>query len=173
LGGHGSGVEIYTGTIGIWQEWAYNNQNPISISPHMAKPKGFSTMCWLGLILNGLYTVFALITAIYERIATLAKWPSLIELEIFQSDAQIPYIIIGGFVCGAQVAMLVDMLHRRINRIRGLVIAILATVALTYLDTLSIPEDPFNAWAMLIEFLLAAIPLAYFCRKSVYDYLKG
>ena len=152
-------------------KWAYNSQN--SISPHMAKPKGFSTMCWLGLILDGLGIVFALITAIYERIATLAKWPSLIELEIVQSDAQIMYLLIGGFVCGAQAAMLVEMLHRRINRIRGLVITILATVALAYLDTLAIPEDPFNAWAMLVEFLLAAIPLAYFCRKPVYDYLNG
>lgn len=139
----------------------------------MAKPKGFSTMCWLGLILDGIGIFFAFFAAVYERIGRLAKWPSLIELEIFQSDVQILYLLIGGFVCAAQAAMLVDMLRKRINRIRGLMATILATIALSYLDTLAIPEDPFNAWAMLIEFLLAAIPIIYFCRKPVYDYLNG
>ncbi|WP_254961622.1 hypothetical protein [Cyanobium sp. BA5m-10] len=139
----------------------------------MAKPKGFGTMCWLGLMLNGFGIVFALFVAVYERIDSLVKWPSLIELEIFQSDAQIMYLLIGGFVCAAQAAILVDLLRRRINRIRGLVVTILAAVALAYLDTLAVPEDPFNPWSMLIELLLAAIPIVYFCRKSVYDYLDG
>lgn len=139
----------------------------------MAKPKGFSIMCWLGLISNGIGMFFALLAAVYERISSVVKWPSLIELGIFQTEAQGLYLVIGGFVCAAQAAILLDMLQRRINRIRGLMVTILATVALAYLETLATPDDPLNAWAMLIEFLLAAIPAVYFCRIPVYDYLDG
>ena len=139
----------------------------------VAKPKGFNTMCWINIILNGFGISFGFLIAAYDRIGRLVDWPSLVELEVFESDVQILYMTLGIFVWGAQAAMLVDMLRNRKNRIRGLVLTTGADIALTYLETLALPNDPFNSWSILITFLLSAILLMYFCRKSVYEYLNG
>ena len=44
--------------------------------------------------------------AAYDRIGRLVDWPSLVELEVFESDVQILYMTLGIFVWGAQAAML-------------------------------------------------------------------
>ena len=130
-------------------------------------------MCWINIILNGFGISLGFLIAAYDRIGSLVDWPSLVELEVFESDVQILYMTLGIFVWGAQAAMLIDMLRNRKNRIRGLVLTTGADIALTYLETLALPNDPFNSWSMLITFLQSAILWMYFCRKSVYEYLNG
>lgn len=130
-------------------------------------------MCWINIILNGFGISFGFALAAYDRIGRLANWPSLVELKIIENEVQLFYWTLGIFVYGAQAVMLVDMLRNRKNRIRGLVLTTSADIALIYLETLALPDDPFNIWSVLITLLLGAIPLIYFCRKSVYDYLNG
>jgi len=138
----------------------------------MAKPKGFSTMCWLGIILNGLALAFCLIVVAYQIAYIFASIPSLVALGLFESDTATAIIFPRIFINGFQLFFLCRILFPRENKIRGLMITFAADILVTFLEALASPANYLpNAIGIILVFALYAIPALYFCRKPVYEYL--
>jgi hypothetical protein len=153
-----------------------NNHSPATLPQNASrKPKGFSTMCWIGLILSGIgfaYSWFLIIWQIllHERLNIV---PSLVSLGINSSDTEIFYESILFFVYGSQLGLLAEMLQKRANRIRGLLVTFMVDIIIGYLESQSSTNDmATTSLTMLVMILQYAIPTAYFCRQPVYSYLK-
>lgn len=129
-------------------------------------------MCWLGIILNGFALVFCLIVVAYQVVYIFASIPSLVALGLFESDAAMALSFPRIFINGAQLLFLCRMLFCRENRIRGLLITFGADILISFLEALASPANYLpNAIAIILVFALYAIPVLYFCRKPVYEYL--
>ena len=83
----------------------------------MAKPKGFSTMCWLGIALNILAIIYSIFVVMWQGIFyhSLKILPSLISLDVIQSDLEILSESILCVTAIFQLFCLFQMLRERQN----------------------------------------------------------
>ena len=140
----------------------------------MAKPKGFSTMCWLGIILSSIGIIYSIFVVIWQGWlhGKLNIAPSLVTLGIIESDAETFYESILLFVYMFQCAFLYEMLQKRLNRIRGLLITFAADILISYLELQLWQGDALEKnFLLLFLVLLYVVPTIYFCRQPIYAYL--
>lgn len=140
----------------------------------MAKPKGFSTMCWLGTILSSIGIIYSIFVVIWQGWlhGKLNIAPSLITLGIIESDAETFYESILLFVYMFQCAFLCEMLQKRLNRIRGLLITFAADILISYFELQLWQGDALEKnFLLLFHVLLYVAPTIYFCRQPIYAYL--
>jgi len=141
----------------------------------MAKPKGFSTMCWLGIILSGLGGTFSFLVVLWQYYLhdKFKLVPSLVELEILNSEAEFILYCLWFFVYLAQLGYLAEMLKNRTNKIRPMLRMFAADFALTLISCTFTPNDfSLNLFSIIFAIIFIAIPIAFFCRQPVYDYLE-
>jgi len=140
----------------------------------MAKPKGFSTMCWLGIILSSIGIIFSFFVVVWQGLLheRLNIAQSLVTLGIIKSDAETFYLSIQFFVYMFQCSFLIKMLQKRLNCIRGLLITFAADILIGYLVQQSWQGDALEKnLSLLFLVLLYVVPTIYFCRQPIYAYL--
>ena len=141
----------------------------------MAKPKGFSTMCWLGIALNILAIIYSIFVVMWQGIFyhSLKILPSLISLDVIQSDLEILSESILCVTAIFQLFCLFQMLRERQNCIDKILytfgIEILVTLKVLQYSNLDFAT---NVMTIILITIAYGIPTIYFCRQPVYSYLE-
>jgi len=140
----------------------------------MAKPKGFSTMCWLGMALNILEIIYSTFVVTWQGIFyhSLKILPSLISLDVIQSDLEILFESILIVTSIFQLFCLFQMLRERRNYINKMLstFSIEILIGLRYVQHSGL-DIATNVATILLIALLYGIPTIYFLRQPVYSYL--
>lgn len=147
---------------------------PTPPKPASPKPKGFSTMCWIGIILSSIGVAYSLFVVVWQDWihGKLHLAPSLISLGIINSDTETLYESALFFVYLYQGAFFAEMLQKRLNRVRELITTFAADIIITYLENqLSTDSAATTNLVLLFTIALYAVPTAYFCRQAVHSYL--
>ena len=141
----------------------------------MAKPKGFSTMCWLGIALNILAIIYSIFVVTWQGIFyhSLKILPSLISLDVIQSDLEMLSETILCVTAIFQLFCLFQMLRERRNYIDKMLytfgIEILVTLKVLQYSNLDLAT---NVMTIIIITIAYGIPTIYFCRQPVYSYFE-
>ena len=141
----------------------------------MAKPKGFSTMCWLGIALNILAIIYSIFVVMWQGIFyhSLKILPSLISLDVIQSDLEILSESILCVTAIFQLFCLFQMLRERQNCIDKILytfgIEILVNLKVLQYSNLDFAT---NVMTIILIIIAYGIPTIYFCRQPVYSYLE-
>ena len=141
----------------------------------MAKPKGFSTMCWLGIALNILAIIYSIFVVMWQGIFyhSLKILPSLISLDVIQSDLEILSESILCVTAIFQLFCLFQMLRERQNCIDKILytfgIEILVELKVLQYSNLDFAT---NVMTIILITIAYGIPTIYFCRQPVYSYLE-
>jgi hypothetical protein len=101
----------------------------------MSKPGGFSTICWFGVIVGAIGAGYSFGIVFWQGFLhdKFNVVPSLVALGVIKSDAEVFYESILFFASMSQFAFLHEMLKKRLNRIRGLLVAYAVDIIITFL----------------------------------------
>ena len=141
---------------------------------NMAKPKGFGFMCWLGLILNGFGILASSAILLYGIFYEYLDLPSPEDIGLYGPNMDLKIYFFMIIASGYQIKALASMLWERKNEIRALLAAVFATLVLQLVDAIFGGGSQGEQFVAIgIALVLAVIPLSYFTRPSVYEYLRS
>ena len=129
-------------------------------------------MCWLGIglhILGFTYSIFIIIwRGIFYHILKIL--PSLISLDIIESDLEIVQSMVLCVTSIFQLFYLFQMLKERRNYIDKLLY--MFGFEMLYIKMVSLGDLPTSVGAIMLMVIYYGIPIIYFCRQPVYSFLN-